>query len=230
MRPWILSSEPAPSMIVVLSLSTTMRLARAEVRDHGVLELEADFLADHLAVGQDRDVLQHRLAAIAEARRLHGADLERAAELVDDQRRQRFAFDVLGDDEQRRALLRDLLEHREQVLHRGDLLVVDQDERVLEDGFHLLRIGDEVRRDVAAVELHALDRLERRLEALGLFDGDDAVLADLVDRVGDQVADLLVVVRGDGADLGDLLLAGRRNAHLLELSDDGVRRPCRCRA
>ncbi len=50
------------------------------------------------------------------------------------------------------------------------------------------------------------------LEALGLFDGDDAVLADLLHRLGDQVADLLVVVRRDGADLRDLLLAGRRDA------------------
>ena len=81
-------------------------------------------------------------------------------------------------------------------------------------------IGDEVRREVAAVELHSLDRLERRLEALRLFDRDDAVLADLLHRLGDQIADLLVVVRGDGADLGDLLLALGRDAHLLELFDD----------
>ena len=47
-------------------------LGAAEVGDHGVLELEADFLADDLAAGEDRDVLQHRLAAIAEARRLDG--------------------------------------------------------------------------------------------------------------------------------------------------------------
>ena len=114
-----------------------------------------------LAVGQHRDVLQHRLATIAEARRLDGADLERAAQLVHDERRERLTFDVFGDDEQRTTLLRDLLQHREQILHRRDLLVVDQDERVLEHGFHLLRIGDEVRRDVAAIELHALDRLER---------------------------------------------------------------------
>ena len=127
MRPWIASSSPLPSMIVVLSLSTTMRLARPRSVIDGVLELEADFLADDLAAGQDRDVLQHRLATIAEARRLDGGDLERAAELVHDERGERLALDVLGDDEQRAALLRDLLEHREQVLHRRDLLVVDED-------------------------------------------------------------------------------------------------------
>src|SRR3712207_8591857 len=46
---------------------------------HGhVLELDAEILADHLAAGQDRDVLEHRLAAIAEAGSLHRRDLEAA--------------------------------------------------------------------------------------------------------------------------------------------------------
>ncbi len=49
------------------------------------------------------DVAEHGLAAIAEARRLDRADLKDAAQLVDDQRGQRLALDVLGDDEQRPA-------------------------------------------------------------------------------------------------------------------------------
>ena len=36
-------------------------------------------------------------------------------------------------------LLGDLLEHRQQVLHAGDLLLVDEDVGVLEDDFHALR-------------------------------------------------------------------------------------------
>ena len=48
---------------------------------------------------------------------------------------------------------------------RGDLALVDEDVRVLEDRLHALRVGDEVRRDVALVELHALGELQ--LEADG---------------------------------------------------------------
>ena len=62
----------------------------------GVLELVAQLLGDDLAAGQDRDILQHRLAAVAEARSLDGHAGERAAQLVDNQRGQRFALDVLG--------------------------------------------------------------------------------------------------------------------------------------
>jgi hypothetical protein len=54
-----------------------------------------------LAAGEDGDVLEHGLATIAEAGGLDGAHLQGAAQLVDDQRGQGLAFDVLGDDQQR---------------------------------------------------------------------------------------------------------------------------------
>jgi hypothetical protein len=53
----------------------------------------------------------------------------------------------------------------------------------------LLGVGDEVGREVAAVELHALDD-SSSVSRSCLFDGDDAVLADLVHRLGDELADL----------------------------------------
>jgi hypothetical protein len=104
----------------------------AEQVEGGVLELETDLLGDDLATGQDRDVLQHGLAALTEARRLDGRRLEGAADLVDDQGREGLALEVLGDDDQRTTGLHDLLEDRQQVLDRGDLLVGDEDVGVLE--------------------------------------------------------------------------------------------------
>ena len=50
-----------------------------------------------------RDVFQHGLAAIAEARSLHGAGIQRAAQLVHHEGRERFAFDFFRDDQQRLA-------------------------------------------------------------------------------------------------------------------------------
>ena len=78
-------------------------LGAAEHVERHVLELDAEIFGDDLAAGEDGDVLEHRLAAIAEARRLHGRDLEAAAQLVDDERGKRLALDVLGDDEERLA-------------------------------------------------------------------------------------------------------------------------------
>ena len=59
----------------------------------------------HLAAGEDGDVLEHGLAAVAEARGLDGADLQGAAQLVDHQGGQGLALDVLGDDQEGLAIL-----------------------------------------------------------------------------------------------------------------------------
>jgi hypothetical protein len=88
----------------------------------------------------------------------------------------------------------DLAEDREQVLGARDLLLVDEDVGLVEVDFHVGGVGDEVGAEVALVELHALDEFDVGLEALALFDGDDAVLADLVHRLGDDLADLGVLV------------------------------------
>ena len=76
----------------------------AQVVDGGAIQLAADLLGDHLAAGQDRDVLEHGLAAIAEAGGLDGQDVDGAAQLVHHQGRQRLAIHVLGDDQQRSCL------------------------------------------------------------------------------------------------------------------------------
>jgi hypothetical protein len=58
------------------------------------------------------------------------------------------------------------------------------------------RVGHEVRRQVAAVELHAFDDVDAfGFEALALFDGDDAVLADAFIASARIVADRRVAVR-----------------------------------
>src|SRR6266508_2267355 len=178
----------------------------AEQVEPDVVELEADLLADQLAAGEGGDVTQHRLAAVAEAWGLDRDALEGAADLVDHQGGKGLALDVLGDDQERAAGLHDLLEHRQQRLHRGDLLVGDQDVGVLHHRLHAVLVGDEVGRDVALVELHALGELELDAKGVRLVDGDDPVLADLVHRLGDGLADL-GVLGGDGGHRGHLLLA-----------------------
>ena len=137
-------------------------LGTAEHVERHVLELDAEIFRDHLAAGQDGDVLEHGLAAIAEARRLDRRDLEAAAQLVDDQGGERLALDVLRDDQQRSARLHHRLEEREHRLQARQLLLVEEDVGVLELGHHLVGVGDEVGREIAAVELHALRRRRAR--------------------------------------------------------------------
>jgi hypothetical protein len=195
------------------------RLRLAEVVQREALELDAEILGDAAAAGDDRDVLEHGLAAIAEARRLDGAGLEHAAQLVDDERGERLGLDVLGDDEQRATRLRAALEHGQELAKVRDLLLVDEDVGLLELRLHRLGARDEVGRDVALVELHAFDQLERGLGRLRFLDRDDAVLADLVHRLGEELADRAVVVGRDRRDLLDLLVLLHGARELLDLSD-----------
>src|SRR6185312_2331193 len=173
--------------------------------------------------GEDGDVLEHALAAVTEARRLDGDGGEGTAQLVDDDRRERLALDVLGHDQQRTTGLDDLLEHGQDVLDGTDLLVRDQDVGVVHHGFHALGVRDHVRGQVALVELHALGELEVEAERLALLDVDHAVLADLLDGIGDDVADLAVASR-DGGDPGDVLLARDLLGLRLDVLDHGVDR------
>ena len=72
MRPLMSALLPAPSMIVVLSLSTMTFLARPSSVEREAFELDAEVFEDGLAAGEDGDVFQHGLAAIAVAGGLHG--------------------------------------------------------------------------------------------------------------------------------------------------------------
>src|SRR5260370_40833240 len=189
----------------------------AEIAQRRLLERQADFIGNDLAARQDRDVLQHGLATIAEARRLDGGDLDDAADGVDDERGKRLALDVFGDDQQLPAALGDGFEQRQQFANVGDLLVHQQDQRLVEIGALALLIVDEIRREIAAIELHAFDHFEFVVEALTLFDRDHAFLADLRHGVGNRLADALVRIRRDRADLGDRLRIFAGLGELLQL-------------
>ena len=98
-----------------------------------------------------------------------------------------------------------------------------QDQAIGQLGFHPLRIGDEVRGEITAVELHPLDDFQRSFDRLRLLHGNHSVLADLLHRLGDNAADSLVVVGRDGSHLGDhFTLHGFRK--LLELLNGRLHR------
>ena len=191
-----------------------------------LVQIDAEVLEDGLGAGQHGDILEHGLAAVAVTGGLHGRDLQYAFELVDHQRREHLALDILGDDQQLPLRLGHLLQQRNQLGDGADFLLVHQDQRLLELADHLVRVGHEMRRKVPAVELHALDELDVRLEALALLDRNHAILADPDEGVGHDLADLAVVVGGNGCDVDDV--GGFVDAHRLgerdELFDDSLGR------
>ena len=199
-------------------------LGLAKDGDRSIFELGARVFGNQHTASEDSDVFEHGLATVTEARGLDGGDLQGATHLVHNERCESFAIDVFGDDEERLALLCHVFEHREQILHGRNLLVVQQDERIFESDFHAVRVRHEVRREVATVELHAFDNVEDGFCSLGFFDGDDAIVADLFHSVGEEFANFGVVVGRNRCDLGNVFLAVDLHGHLADFLDDGVNR------
>ena len=205
---------------------------------HGsVLQLDTNLLRDYGTAGQDCDVAEHILAAIAKARSLNSYAGEGAAQTVYDQGRQSLALNVLSDEQQLLAGLNDLLEDRQQLLNVGQLLIGDQHQSVIQVCFHLLGVGAHIRGDITAVELHALNNLRVGLSGLGLLNGDYAVGGNLLHSLCDQGADL-VGAGGDSAYTGDVVravnllgvLSNRCNSSLDCLGDTAAHyhRVCTC--
>lgn len=81
-----------------------------EIGDLYVFQLDVEVFGDGPSTGQDGEILQHRLAAVAETGCPHGAHLQRAAELPHNESGQSLALNILRDDEQRFAAFSDLIE------------------------------------------------------------------------------------------------------------------------
>ena len=82
---------------------------------------------------------------------------------------------------------------------------MDQNVRVVQNGFHIVRIRDKIWRQISTIELHPFDHVQGSFDALGFLNGDRAVLPDFFHRIGDDFPYAGIVVRRYGCHLGDVL-------------------------
>jgi len=118
-------------------------LARPQVFQLHAFQFDAGLFHDGLAAGEGGNVIQHGLAAIAEP----GAFTAQAFRVPRSLLTTRVASAspstssaMISSGLPERA---NLFEQRQQVLHVADFFLVDQDVRILEHGFHAVRVGDE---------------------------------------------------------------------------------------
>ena len=156
---------------------------------HGrILQLDADLLGNNLSAGQNRDISEHLFSSVAIARSLYTYYREGSTQLVHDQGSQCLALDVLSDDEKLSACLYDLLQQRKDLLNVADLLICDQDARIIQNCFHLLSIGCHICGNVSSVELHSFYQIQLGLHGLGLLDGDNAVAGYLLHCICNELS------------------------------------------
>ena len=84
-------------------LSNSYLVASSKHLESCLLKLQALLLADYDTAGQYGYVLEHCLAAVAEARSLDSANLQSATQTVHDERGKSLRVNILGDHEQRRV-------------------------------------------------------------------------------------------------------------------------------
>mmetsp|Transcript_169156 Transcript_169156/g.543745 ORF Transcript_169156/g.543745 Transcript_169156/m.543745 type:complete len:524 (+) Transcript_169156:150-1721(+) len=176
-------------------------LAGSQLLHGGIGQGHAELRVDEHSTGGDCNVLQDGGFPVAEGRRLDGDDVQDAALLVEDKRLQRLAGDVVGDDENRLLGLKQLLQQVDDVVHIRQLLVSHQDPGFFQLGNESLSICDEIGRNVAAIDGHALGELDLIDQDLRLLDHDIAGVADSLPRLGDVRAHFRVAA---GADRGDV--------------------------
>ena len=176
---------------------------RAQVLQGDLRQVNAELTGHDGAAGQNCQILHDCLAAVTETGSLQSDHIDGAAQLVHDQCGERLTVNVFCDDGQRLLRLNDLLEHGHDLCDGGNLALVQQHEAVLQNSFAALSVGHEGGREVALVELHALGDLQLNLGGGTVLDGDDAVLADLLEGASQQLTNLLGL-RGDSGDVRHL--------------------------
>jgi len=115
-----------------------------------------------------------------------------------------------------------LLENGDEILNLLDLLVSDENLGVVKLDEETFVVGDEGRGDVSTVDFHPLLDVDGGLERARGLDGEDTVLADTIKSIGNHLTDALVVTRGDGGDILDVVPTTHRGGVLLELLDEEI--------
>lgn len=198
------------------------RTGRTEHVRSGLVKLNIKLISEDSTVGEDSKIAEDGLAVVTEARGLDSSNLELATELVQNANGESLTLNVLSNDDKRPSLLGRDLKSGDDVLNSRDLLLGEEDERVLKLDLLGLGIGDEVGGDEATVESHTLGDLELISNGLALLAGDDTLLANLLHGVGNHLADVDITVGGDGSNLSDLSAGGNITLVLLEELDDGL--------
>ena len=179
-----------------------------------------------MSAAQNTQVTHDRFAPIAVTRSLDSTNAQNAAHLVDHQSGQRFAVDVFSDDQQRLLRLADRFQKRNEFLVAANFLFENQHVAIVELNSHFVWVGNEMRRQKAAIKLHAFNNFNSCFSAAALFDGDHAVFANFQERVSQDVADGWIVVTSDSSNLLDFSFAllVDLDRHLRQLVAHGLNR------
>ena len=83
---------------------------------------------------------------------------------------------------------------------------MQQNQRIFQLSRHFIGIGDEVRRQITAIKLHAFNHVQFAFKAFGFFHRNHAFIADLIHRFGNHRTNFGFAIGRDCADLRNFLI------------------------
>jgi hypothetical protein len=193
----------------------------AAVVDGDGVKLAADVFRDDGTAGENGKVGEHGLATVAEAGGFDSEDVEGAAEFVDYQGGEGFAFDFVGNDDEVLGDLDEVFQERKKIRDGGDFFIGNEDVGGVDFGFHAIGVGDEVGGDKTLVEFHTFFIFDFQLKTFGFFDGDNAVITNFFEGFGNFSANF-GIGGGDGGDLGLFFFVFNGFGELFNFGDNGV--------
>ncbi|SPY44866.1 Uncharacterised protein [Porphyromonas cangingivalis] len=143
--------------------NNTFRLT--QIFQSSFFQFQTDLFRDNSTRSQGRDVLQHRFTTVAEARCFNRCNFNDTAHGVHYQSRQGFAFNVFCNDQQWLAGFRYGFQNWQHFTDVRDFLVSQQNEWAFKFNRASFWFIDEVRRQVAAIELHTFYNVQLVLQA-----------------------------------------------------------------
>ena len=203
-------------------------LDAAQITQLNGFQVDSQIFENRFAVRQRRNIAKDRLTTITVSRSLYRSDAQNTSHLIDNESRQRVSFNIFSDHQQRLLRLADRFEKRNHLFVIGDLLFMDQDIAVFQFDRHLILIGYEVRREEASIKLHAFNNFNCRFTSTTFFDSDHAILANLQERIRQNITDRWVIVASNGRNLFDLflVLSVDRNGNLVDLTLHNINSLC----
>ena len=203
-----------------------------------ILQGNANLLGDNLTACQCRDICQLCFSSFTVAGCLYRNAGEYITQLVHNQSCQNLAFYVLCNQKQLSACLHYLLQNRQDFLNIGNFLICNQNQRLLQNRYHLIHIRRHVCGKIPSVELHPFYQSQLCFHGLGFLNGDNAVICNLIHCFRNHLADFLIPC-GDCRYVCNVLACGNGLAHSLDFCNSCFRcllhpasennRVCACR-
>ena len=96
----------------------------------------------------------------------------------------------------------------------GNLLVNKKNVRIVKYTFQRILVGNKVRRKITTIKLHTFYNVDRSFSSLCLFNCNNTILTNLVNRISDKIANSRIVVCRDCTNLCNFLLTTHRTLQL----------------